>query len=154
VGDLTKQVHDFEPGIAPSGLFWTEPVSRTAIDVDAEDGTARLRASNLAVPDFSNFFNAISPSPSPAPIPSHVSFDVRWQGGGTRTTIRDTVFGFSGGFVEGPATIDFSVSNDGSGVTYTSDAANQKTVLVGVGHERNGRFFTSEGDDDEDEDDD
>jgi hypothetical protein len=151
VGDLTKQSHDFEPGIAPSGLFWTQPISRGAIDIDADEGEARLRAVQVAVPDFSNFFNAISPSPSPPPIPSHVSFDVRWQGGGVRKTIRDTMFGFSGTFVDGPATIDFTVSNDGSGVTVTSVPDGQSTLLSGVGHERNGRFFAAaEGDDEDD----
>lgn len=152
MGDLTKQIHDFEPGIAPSGLFWTQPIDRSAIDVNAEDGTARLHAEDVAVPDFSNFFNAISPSPSPPPIPSHVSFDVRWAGGGPRRTIRDPFFGFSGKFVEGPATVAFSASNDG-GVVYASESAGQTTIIGGVGHERNGRFFAHDDNDDNEDDD-
>jgi hypothetical protein len=152
VGDPTQQVHDFEPGIAPSGLFWTLPIDRSAIDVDADDGTARFQAEDVAVSDFGNFFNAISPSPSPQ-IPSHVSFDVRWAGGGPRQTIRDAVFGFSGKFVAGPATVTFSASNDG-GVVYTSESAGQNTILSGVGHERNGRFFTHDDNNNDDSEDD
>ena len=50
--------------------------------VDPGTGTARFRMQNVAVPDFHNFFNAISPFPST--LPGHVSFDVRWAGGGER----------------------------------------------------------------------
>jgi hypothetical protein len=32
VGDLKTQVHDFEPGIKASGLFWTIAMSRDAMD--------------------------------------------------------------------------------------------------------------------------
>ena len=44
---------------------------------------------NIPVPDFHDFFNAISPSPDPAPAASHVSFDVRWHGGGKRLKLRE-----------------------------------------------------------------
>jgi hypothetical protein len=139
-------VHDFEPGIKPSGLFWTIPVSDSAIDVDPGAGRARLRAANLAVPDFGNFGNAISPSPTS--VPGHASFDVRWDGSGSPTRIRDTTFDFAGRFIGGNATIRFVVADDGSGVVYTSDAAGQTTVSAGVGRERNGIFFVN-GDDGE-----
>ena len=108
-----------------------------------------MRASSLAVPDFGNFFNAISPNPSPPPIPSHVSFDVRWAGGEERRRVRDETFGFTGKYVAGEATIDFTATGDGSGVVYRSDATGQynPTPAQGgagspaVGHERNGSFF-------------
>lgn len=96
---------------------------------------------NVAVPDFHDFFNAVSPSPDPAPVASRVSFDVRWQGGGQRQKIRDTTFDFGGEYVSGDAHITFSVSNNGTGITYTSIADGQKTVSAGVGRERNGVFF-------------
>lgn len=96
---------------------------------------------NIAVPDFHDFFNAISPTPDPAPVASHVSFDVRWQGGGERQRIRDAVYDFAGDYVSGDIRISFTVSNDGSGVTYTSVGDGQLTVSGGVGHERNGIFF-------------
>ena len=134
-------MHDFEPGIAPSGLFWTIPIPSSAIDVSPGSGRAHFHMDNLAVPDWHDFFNAVSPSPNPPPVPSHVSFDVRWNGGGHRQKIRDTTFDFAGDFVSGDASIVFSVWNDSSGVTYTSVADGQKTVSAGVGHERNGVFF-------------
>jgi hypothetical protein len=150
VGDLTQQVHDFEPGIAPSGLFWTIPIASSAISVDPGIGQARLHADNVAVTDFHNALIAIGlQPPPPEPLPSHVSFDVRWSGGGHRQKIRDQTFGFTGQYVAGPSTISFTASNDGGGVIYSSDPGGQynPTVdeggagLAAVGHERNGVFF-------------
>ena len=143
VGDPTKQVHDFEPGIAQSGLFWTISVAPSAIDVSPGRGRARLHADNLPVTDFHNLFIAVGLSePPPSPLPSHVSFDVRWSGNGTRQVIRDKTFGFTGHYVNCNATISFTASNDGGDVIYSSDAAGQYNVgQPGVGHERNGVFF-------------
>jgi hypothetical protein len=107
--------------------------------VSPGSGRARLHASNVALSDYHDFFNAISPAPTE--VPSHVSFDVRWAGGGERQKIRDETFGFAGQYVGGDASIAFSASQDGSGVVYTSDAAGQTTVSAGVGHEHNGVFF-------------
>ena len=136
------QQHDFEPGIAPSGLFWTVAVPPSAVDVNPGRGRARFHLENVAIPDFHDFFNAIGRSPDPQkPVPSHASFDVRWHGRGDRQKVRDTVFDFGGEFVSGPADITFTVSNDGTGVTYTSVADGQNTGSAGVGHELNGAFF-------------
>jgi hypothetical protein len=95
---------------------------------------------NVAIPDFTSFPNAISPSPDPPPIPSHATFDVVWHGGGDRLNVRDDAFGVAGEFVGSEATISFSVANNG-GPTYTSAAAGQTTVGSAVGRERNGVYF-------------
>jgi len=139
VGDPSSQVHDFEPGILPSGLFWTIPVSPLALDAHPGAGRARFRAHELAVPDFHDIFNAVSPSP--ASKPGHVSFDVQWSGNTARTKIRDEVFGFSGHYIAGDARISFSVRDDDSDVVYQSDSDGQHAVSAGVGHEHNGVFF-------------
>jgi hypothetical protein len=140
VGDPTNQVHDFEPGIAPSGLFWTTPVSPSAVDASPGSGRARYHLERLAVPDFHDFFNAVSPSPTT--VPGEVAFDVRWSGGGDRSHLRDATFGFVGDYVQGNATISFTAHDVGSGVVYRSVPDGQKTVSAGVGHERNGVFFS------------
>jgi hypothetical protein len=142
VGDPTQQFHDWEPGIEPSGLFWTIPFPGSAMSAAPGAGTARLHAESLSVLDFHDFFNAIAEQPDPAPRPSHVSFDVRWQGGGDRLKVRDSDFGFVGEFVSGDATIDFTCKDDDSPIVYTSVAPGQTTVSAGVGHERNGVFFS------------
>jgi hypothetical protein len=105
-------------------------------------GRARFRADNLAIPDYHDFLNAVGLNPTPIPtVPSHVSFDVRWDGGGNSTAIHDSTFGFEGRFIDGLVSIEFTTAQDGSGVTYRSDPANQIVVSGGVGRERNGVFF-------------
>jgi hypothetical protein len=47
------------------------------------NGKARFHARDLAIPDFHDFFDSISPDATG--VPGHVSFDVRWAGGGART---------------------------------------------------------------------
>jgi hypothetical protein len=121
-------------------LFWTIPIEKAAIKASPGAGAGRYSLQNLAVPDFRDFFNAISPSP--ATKPAHVSFDVRWTGDGDRQTIRDETFGFTGSYVSGNATIHFTATDDGTGITYSSDPAGQTTVGGGIGHERNGVFFS------------
>ncbi|HET8535866.1 MAG TPA: hypothetical protein VFL73_01685 [Solirubrobacteraceae bacterium] len=142
VGDPSQQSHDWEPGIEPSGLFWTIPFPASAMTADPGAGVARLVGENVAVEDYHDFFNAISDTPDPAPRPSVVSFDVRWAGDGDRMRIRDQDFGFVGEFVSGEATISFTARDDDSDVLYTSVAEGQTTVSAGVGRERNGVFFS------------
>jgi hypothetical protein len=148
VGDPTHQQHDWEPGIAPSGLFWTIAISSLAIDVDPGTGQARLHATSVPVTDYHDFSNAVGGG-GPTPVPSHASFDVRWSGNRERRKIRDETFGFVGQYVTGNTTITFTTSEDGSGVVYTADPAGQYNPTPeqggagspAVGHERNGVFF-------------
>jgi hypothetical protein len=136
-----EQITDYNPGIKPSGLFWTMAFDASAFDANQGQGTARFTAQHLAMPNYGSFENSISPSPTW--VPGHVSFEVTWAGGGDRTKIRDDTFDFGGSFVTGPATITFTASDDAPGSTvYTSDPAGQSNPLPpGVGHERNGVFF-------------
>ncbi len=145
--DPTYQVHDWEPGIADSGLFWTIPISPGAIKADPSSGRARFRVEALKIGDYHDFFNAIGGG---TPIPSRVSFDVVWEGGGSPVDLRDDTFTFEGHYVPGPARISFVASNDGSGITYTSVADGQYNPTLeqggagdpAVGTEQNGRYFT------------
>jgi hypothetical protein len=141
VGDPTKQHHDWEPGIAPSGLFWTVPINPSSVSYDATTGRARYHLSNYAVPDYGNFFNAIARHPKDVK-PSKVSFDVRWHGNDDPQQIRDAKFGFAGTFISGGASISFTAKNDTSPVTYRSEPTGQKVLYAGTGSERNGVFFT------------
>ena len=92
------------------------------------------------MPDFHDFLNAVSPSPKTQP--GHVTFDVRWDGDGRRRHIRDGAFRFVGDYRPVRAHINFRVSDDNSPVVYTSDPHGQTTVSGGIGHERNGVFFS------------
>ena len=150
VGVTAQQSHDFEPGIAPSGLFWTIPIASSAIYVDPRSGRARLHAGRVAVLDYHDGNNAVGfGSPPRPPLPSHVSFDVRWAGNGGRQAIRDQQFGFTGEYVTSQTTIDFTTSVDGVRVIYRADPRGQYNVPTedggagppAVGLERNGVFF-------------
>jgi hypothetical protein len=148
VGDPTQQSHDFEPGIAASGLFWTVPIPASAITVDAGVGRARLHAKNVPVSDYHDFFNAVFGG-GPTPLPSHVNFDVRWSGDGDRQKIHDETYRFTGHYVASATTITFTAINDEGEVIYASDPAGQYNPTLdhggagspAVGHERNGVFF-------------
>ena len=136
---MTKQKHDWEPGIKRSGLFWTIPMSASGFS-HRGGSHARFHAQGLAMTDYHDFINAISQSP--AKRPGHVSFDVRWTGTGGRQRIRDATFGFAGDYVGGTATIAFTARDDGRNVVYTSEPHGQTTVgSSAVGFERNGVFF-------------
>ncbi len=146
MADPTHQVHDWEPGIADSGLFWTIPISPGSIKADPSSGRARFRVEALKIGDYHDFFNAVSGG---TPIPSRVSFDAVWEGGGSAVDLRNETFTFAGHYVPGPARIHFAASADGSGVTYRSVAEGQYNPTLeqggagepAVGTERNGRYF-------------
>jgi hypothetical protein len=140
VGDPTQQVHDFEPGIAENGLFWTIPVAPGMVDIDAAAGTARFVGRNVQVPDFHDFFNAVAGGPS---LPSHVDYEVTWTRVGPAQHIADPAFGFVGDYVAARAEITFTAANDKSSVVYRSAAdttAQSSPAPPVVGSERNGRF--------------
>jgi hypothetical protein len=130
----TNQIHDYNPGIASNGLFWTMPVDDDAIDVNPGKGRASLVASDVAMPDFFDFVQSLFPSVN---VPATVSFDVRWFGGDERITREEA--DFAGQFVRTSASIEWSAAQ--SGFTFQSDPASESTsVYALVGHERNGVF--------------
>lgn len=146
MADPTYQVHDWEPGIADSGLFWTIPISPGSIKADPTTGRARFRVEALKVGDYRDFFNAVSGG---TPLPSRVSFDVVWMGGGSPVQLRDETFTFEGDYIPSPARISFVASDDRSGIVYRSEAEGQYNPTLeqggagdpAVGTERNGRYF-------------
>jgi hypothetical protein len=104
----------------------------------------------VAVSDHHDGYNALGfIDPPIAPVPSHVTFDVRWAGGGARQPIRNGDWLFRGEYVLGPTTISFTAFNDHGSVIYRSDPRGQFNPAVAdggagspaVGFERNGVFF-------------
>lgn len=142
MGDFSKQLHDFNPGIADNGLFWTIPIGNGMVDADPATGEARFRGQSVKVDDYTSVPDAIFGG-GPTPVPSRVSFDVRWNGHGDTVHIRDTAFGFVGDYVTGVATIAFTAFNEHGDVIYQSDPTGQSNGLPpAVGSERNGVFFS------------
>ncbi len=149
MGDVTLfegQVHDFEPGIEPSGLFWTKSVDDDSVRANLNQGRAVLEVEQVNVKDFFNFENAIIGPPSNRRA-AKVSFKVVWEATGpvNQWNSADWVDNpanhlFRGEFRDAVAKMnwsarsgDFEFRSDPIG-TSTTDAAE-------LGRESNGSFY-------------
>jgi len=134
------QIHDFEPCIAPSGLFWTIPVPDDAVQVNLKAQIASYAYESLAIPDFGNFVNAVTVGTS---NPGVATFNVQWSGTTTMAAVRNPAQTFEGTFFQDTATIEFNVASPvQNNFTFKSDPANTSTSLFAqIGLERNGVFF-------------
>lgn len=135
-----NQIHDFNPGIAPSGLFWTIVVPNDAVQVNLKAQTASFAYDSLTIEDYNTFANAIMDGAS---FTSTVSFNLQWSGTTSQIAVRNPAEGFEGIFFEDTAAIEWSASSaDQSNFMFTSDPASTSTsVFAEIGLERNGVFF-------------
>ena len=134
---LTSQVHDFNPGIAPSGLFWTTPIDPDSVRVEVEDGSASLHLAQQDVEDYGNVVNALKDGPS---VPATVSLDASWGNAADsdlQVSVRNGKQGFRGEYVRDTATLVWSASE--AGFAFQSDPL--ASGFAEVGEERNGVFF-------------
>jgi hypothetical protein len=131
---LTSQVHDFNPGIEESGLFWTVRLDRGAVRVNLHEGTAALHVDDLDIEDYGNVVNALQDGPS---VEATVSFDVNWSGGHEPLKISNHDLRFRGQYVRNSATLVWSAAEPG--FSFQSDPL--ASGFAEIGHERNGVFF-------------
>jgi len=134
---LTSQVHDFNPGIKASGLFWTTPIERDSVRVNLGAGSASLHVADLEIKDYHDVGNALMGGPS---VEASVSFDISWSGLGERVKIRNRNTGFAGEYVRNSATLVWSANE--SGFSFQSDSL--VSHFAEIGKERNGAFFPQE----------
>jgi hypothetical protein len=127
-------VHDFNPGIKPSGLFWTAPISRDNIRISLAEGSASLHVSDLEIEDYHDVVNALQDGPS---VPATVSFDVTWSGNALRMKIQNSDVGFAGQYVRNSATAVWSAGE--SDFRFHSNPLT--SGFATIGHHRNGTFF-------------
>jgi hypothetical protein len=133
------QNHDFNPGVAANGLFWTTAHTSEAGDVDPTAGTATYTATDLPIGDYNHVAVGIANGPH---RPAKMSFTITWSPGADPKHVHahDTTNGFGGDFTQGIATISWSATEDG--FTFTSTPGEtSKTEIAYVGTEQNGRFF-------------
>lgn len=132
------QIHDFNPGITESGLFWTVAVPESSISVDFAAGKASFQVDNLDVEDYHDVVNALTGGPS---VGASVSWNIKWGHPLGRTKIRDANTGFVGDFVQNVAQTAWSGQT--ASAQFVSDPAsaslNEFSLLA---HERNGAFFS------------
>jgi len=124
----TGHIHDFNPGISPNGVFWTDHVPRSSVQFDLGAVTASLRVTNFAIPD-------TIPVPTVGAI---VTMDIEWSGLTAEVKVKDQVNGFAGSYRECHATINWTATEPNFG--FTSDG-NEVTRYAAIGRERNGEFF-------------
>jgi len=131
-------VHDFNPGILPSGLFWVVQLPRDAFTVSHDGRRATLEAEDVCVLDSFQFLG-------PNSVAVSVSFKVRWQatgpperrGSGTAVPATDPA-AFLGRFAAARATGVFSGSEVGFSFTGRGDTDD---TFAELGPERNGVFL-------------
>ena len=131
-------MNDFNPGIAPSGLFWTVAVPDNSVDVHPGAGTARFALSDFQTRDFHTIGNSIVGGPSD---PAIVSFEMVWAGHGQSLVQTDgSTFSFDS--VISTVTVEWSALNEATGMRFQSDpASTSRSEFAAVGHEKNGVFF-------------
>jgi hypothetical protein len=135
---FTNQVHDFNPGIARSGLFWTIRIPDESVAIDLEDATASMKLSGVELRDFFNIPNSLMRGKS---IDADVSFHIRWSGVKKRVHLHDKQNTFDAHVIEDTATMEWSAEE--RGFKFVSDPANTSTtVFAEIGRERNGVFFS------------
>jgi hypothetical protein len=142
LGPDPVQIHDLNPGILPSGLFWTIEIPSDGIQVNLGKGVASMKADNVPIDDYGNIGNALFGG-GPAPIPGSVSFTVTWGGVNERLNIRNTdpVFGgFAGEFIRNAAQMEWTATV-GDFLFVSDPLATSSSSFAEIGHERNGSFF-------------
>ena len=138
------QVHDFNGGVAPSGLFWTRRLPDDAVVV-SEDG----RQLTVAVQDLALIDDVLRPAA--ITVPATVSFRIEWRGKqaqkrrgrGLKVGPTDAA-AFLGRFRKAKATATMSGAIEG--FSFATDVATPATSMFAmVGTERNGVFLTQGG---------
>jgi len=130
------------PGIQPSGLFWTATLPEDAVDVHPNNEGAELRASNVHILDYGDFANSLFGGGNP-PLPATVSFLVRWTGAGERAHVVNSSDGHAGEYVRGTAQMEWSATV-GDYDFVSAPIGTSSSDFAEFGHERNGIFFHSE----------
>ena len=134
----TNQIHDYNPGIRPSGLFWTVPVDESALQFDVAAGTARLALTDFDTDDYHNLENALKDGPEDD---GSITFDMTWRAKGAPFNVSDPVHHFEGRY--SLASVDISWSARTGGFSFTSSPGVTQVKSV-FGRERNGIFFSGD----------
>lgn len=138
---FATQIHDYDPGITSSGLFWTVAFPDDSVDSNVEDAEASFKSSNLAIPDYGTIINGLFHIAPPAA--GTVSFDIRWSGATNHGTYANAGQRFKMDFVQTGAHISWH-GKTGSDTFHTTDDA-QRVNFAQIARSRSGVFF-DEGD--------
>lgn len=141
------QLHDHNPAVSETGLFWTMPIPADSVDMSLGKGEAAFCLSDAQMPDMGNLLTALWGGgesdglgmPLLPVFSSTVSMDARWFDAGRTERLRDT----AEQFVFDHKTTDASVQWRAirRGAMFESDDGPQTVLFSAIGKERNGVFF-------------
>ena len=120
----------------PTGLFWTMPIPPGSVHVSLDEKTASLDLSHRRIDDYGNVARALTTDMEIAS--GSVDVELSWSGGTGPTAIRDVTNRFTGEYVTGSATLQWSAREPG--FEFVSDPG--EAGFARIGSERNGAFFT------------
>jgi hypothetical protein len=133
------QIHDFNPGIEQSGLFWTAILPAGDVQVDLAAGTATLEAEDLHMKDYGDFENAIT-GYAGSPVPSVVSFKVQWTATGGVNNRNNPAQKFRGDFRDALAQMEYKIRTVDFDIE-SAPLADSTTLAAEFGVESNGSFY-------------
>lgn len=136
---MTSQLHDFNGGIAPNGVFWVLQVPDEAVQIT--DNTLTIHLHNASVVDQLQF----PPAPGNVPIPATLTFDITYTKSGMPHYVEPTShdplspFTWAGEMWTATNSGNFSLAyNDGS---FSASGNFSSSGNFGeMGTERNGVF--------------
>jgi hypothetical protein len=132
------QIHDFNPGITESGLFWTAPTDPHNIAVNPGNGQAIMAVEDMEMPDYGDFVNSLLDGPS---LPGRVSFRVEWSKSNDKHQFRYVPEQWTANLVFNEARVQWEGETEA--MHYVTDADGpQDSLFADVGHERSGEFFS------------
>ena len=136
-------------------MFWTVPLQsgddsegrarflgdegQDGVEVDLDEGKARMQAANVHVRDFFNIPNALFHLQTPVSVGATVSFDIRWMGPTTHPSAVTKPRGSTGRVFRSPVTMKWSASS-ASGFSFKSNPSGTTSFFGQLGHVRNGIF--------------
>ena len=132
------QLNDFNPDVAPSGLFWTLAIPPENVQVNLDSGTASFLLNNATVHDYGNIPNALVGG-GPVPVPATLSFEVRWGQPRERDMVYNEEQSFIGLFARNKAQMAWSATVGNYEFT-SSPLATSSSSFAEVGYELNGIF--------------
>ena len=142
------QLHDFNPGITPKGLFWTTFAPHQSVQVNLRAGMARLIVRHMPMQDYFDLENALVGGGA-RPKRAVVSFTVVWKAMGDRMRFNNAEQQFRGVFRNASAKMEWS-ARSGNYEFQSAPLRRSTTDAAELGWERNGTFYTRHDEDDDD----
>jgi hypothetical protein len=138
-GDISEQLHDFQGGIPPSGLFWTVQIPDNSFRMSRDGRRAELEVSNLCLIDSFTFLGTTA---TPAVIDAFVRWEAtgpaRSRGSGNQVPPTDPA-AFKGRLRFARAEGHFTGTE--LGFAFKARGTSRRPAFAELGTERNGVFL-------------